>query len=127
MKVRNNMKRYVVDIMLHPPISVVSVLRHEEVVTFSRDVDATHQRVSCISLSIDEDMVYSPGREYLLQFEVVESTDRFDGPSQVIIKIRENGEDIVSILFVLVKLSFDMLDRIRLVVACVIMCNTIVT
>ena len=116
MKVRNNMKRYVVDIMLHPPISVVSVLRHEEVVTFSPDVDAINQRISCISLSIDEDMVYSPGREYLLQFEVVESTDRFDGPSQVIIKIRENGEDIVSILFVHVKLSFDMLDRIRLVV-----------
>ena len=73
---------------------IVSVLRHEDFIVFSRDVDASLQRVSCIFLSIDEDLIYSPGREYLLQFEVVESTDRFEGPTQVIVQIIENGEDV---------------------------------
>lgn len=68
-----------------------SALQHEEFIEFVISPD--FQQVSCMSVSINEDMVYSPGRIFLISFEGDERRDRFEGPTEITIEIVENGEN----------------------------------
>lgn len=70
----------------------LSVLQHEGSITFSSEDGSSLQQVICVSVSISEDRIYNPDRKFLVTFEVVNGSDRFEGLSAVTIKIIENGE-----------------------------------
>ena len=73
-------------------ILIASVLEHEEFIDFNSSPDTGIQRVGCVSVSIEEDLLYTPDRLFLVTFQAVESGDRFEGPNQINIEIVENGE-----------------------------------
>ena len=73
-------------------ILIASVLEHEEFIDFNSSSDTGIQRVGCVSISIEEDLLYTPDRLFLVTFQTVESGDRFEGPNQISIEIVENGE-----------------------------------
>ena len=74
-------------------ILIASVLEHGDFIDFNSNPDTGVQRVSCVSIGIEEDLVYTPDRMFLVTLQPVESGDRFDGPSQISIEIVENGEN----------------------------------
>ncbi len=73
-------------------ILTASILEHEEFIDFTSSPDSGIQRVSCVSISTEEDLLYTPDRTFLVTFQTVESGDRFEGPNQISIEIVENGE-----------------------------------
>ena len=73
-------------------ILIASVLEHEEFIDFNSSPDTGIQRVGCVSISTEEDLLYTPDRVFLVTFQTVESGDRFEGPNQISVEIVENGE-----------------------------------
>ena len=73
-------------------ILIASVIEHEDFIDFSSNEDAGVQRVSCVSVSTEEDFLYTPDRTFIVTFQTVESGDRFEGPNQIMIEIVENGK-----------------------------------
>ena len=53
------------------------------------------QRINCISVSIGDDLIYNPGREYLVSFNILDQSDRFQGPNQIRFEIVDNGKSFV--------------------------------
>ena len=47
--------------------------------------------IMCTSVSIDEDMVYSVDRRFIVKFMLVNERDTFNGTNEAIVAIVENG------------------------------------